>query len=146
MTRAEIVVIVIGLIAGYWVISRLLSATQIRLDPGSAGDGADSSERPGNDHTRHAYGGEAREIDSQWIRAHWHDVLGVRSTATMDQIKAAYRAKITQYHPDRTEGLGPELRSIALRKTQELDIAYTWASQLADRTARGHQSGPPEGR
>jgi DnaJ-domain-containing protein 1 len=133
VTPAEVVVIVVGLIAGYWVISRLLGAMQLRLKPESARDGAEGG--------AHVHGGGAREIDSQWIRAHWHEVLGVRATATIDQIKAAYRAKITQYHPDRTEGLGPELRSIALRRTQELNIAYTWASQLADRSAGGNQSG-----
>ncbi|MGE0122763.1 MAG: J domain-containing protein [Vicinamibacterales bacterium] len=50
-------------------------------------------------------------------------VLGIRPGATIEQIKAAYRTKIKEYHPDQVERLGPELRELAKRKTQEINRA-----------------------
>lgn len=52
------------------------------------------------------------------------EVLGIRPGATIDQIKAAYRIKIKEYHPDQVERLGPELRELAKRKTQEINRAF----------------------
>jgi DnaJ like chaperone protein len=43
----------------------------------------------------------------------WHEVLEVSPNATLDQIKTAYRQKISLYHPDRVAGLGQELRELA---------------------------------
>ena len=31
----------------------------------------------------------------------YYDILGVDSTASIDEIRAAYRARISQYHPDK---------------------------------------------
>jgi DnaJ like chaperone protein len=54
----------------------------------------------------------------------WHEVLGVSTKASMQDIKTAYRRLITQYHPDRVEGLGPELRELATVRAQEINAAY----------------------
>lgn len=53
-----------------------------------------------------------------------YDVLGIRRGASMNEIKAAYRSKIREYHPDQVQRLGPELRDLAKRKTQEINRAY----------------------
>jgi len=53
-----------------------------------------------------------------------YEVLGIRPGATADQIKDAYRIKIKEYHPDQVERLGPELRELAKRKTQEINRAF----------------------
>lgn len=59
------------------------------------------------------------------------DILGVRSDASLEEIKAAYRAAIKQYHPDFVANLGPELRDLAEKKTKELNTAYDTAKQSA---------------
>ncbi|MEE8408211.1 MAG: J domain-containing protein [Myxococcota bacterium] len=54
-----------------------------------------------------------------------HQVLGVPATATQEQIHAAYQQLVQQYHPDRVEGMGPEVREVAERRTKEINAAYT---------------------
>ena len=51
-------------------------------------------------------------------------VLGVKISATRDEVKVAYRCLVAQYHPDKVAQLGPELRDLAKTKTQQLNRAY----------------------
>ena len=60
----------------------------------------------------------------------WHAVLGVSRNATLDEAQAAFRELIRQYHPDKVATLGPELRSLAERKTKALNIAYSRALEV----------------
>ena len=53
-----------------------------------------------------------------------HEVLGVSPSATQDEIRAAYRARMTEYHPDRVSHLGEELRKLAHEKTLAIQRAY----------------------
>ena len=54
-----------------------------------------------------------------------HDILGVRPSATHSEIKAAYRSRIQEYHPDKVASLGPELRALAEEKTKLIIEAYS---------------------
>jgi len=58
--------------------------------------------------------------------ARWdpHAVLGVRPGASRDELTAAYRERMKQYHPDRVNGLGEELQRLAHEKTLEIQRAY----------------------
>jgi hypothetical protein len=47
----------------------------------------------------------------------------LRATATTNEIKAAYREKIKQYHPDLVSGLGEKLRRLAESESQKLKAA-----------------------
>lgn len=53
-----------------------------------------------------------------------YQVLEITPSATAEEIAHAYRTQMKRYHPDRVEGLGPELRAVAHRKTQEIQRAY----------------------
>ena len=61
--------------------------------------------------------------------AEWHQVLQLSPTADASEIRTAYRRLISQYHPDKVEQLGPELKELAARKSQEITVAYQTALQ-----------------
>jgi DnaJ-domain-containing protein 1 len=71
---------------------------------------------------------QAAETSKDHTR-HWWDVLGVSPSASMDEIKRAYRSKLRMYHPDRVNGLGPELIRMAEDRTRELNSAFEQAKR-----------------
>jgi DnaJ-domain-containing protein 1 len=54
----------------------------------------------------------------------WHVTLGVSPNASADEIKAAYRQLIAQYHPDKVAQLGPELQDLATQMSAHINAAY----------------------
>jgi len=57
------------------------------------------------------------------------DILEIDSNASRDEIKSAYKRKISQYHPDKVASLAPEFIEIAEKKTKELNFAYEQAME-----------------
>lgn len=51
-------------------------------------------------------------------------VFGLSPGASEPEIKAAYRNKMRDYHPDTVAHLAPEFQEVAVRKSQELNDAY----------------------
>lgn len=56
-------------------------------------------------------------------------VLGIHRNATFDEIKRAYRKKMTEYHPDKVAALGAELRELAERKAKQINEAFEFLSR-----------------
>ena len=54
----------------------------------------------------------------------WFSVLEVSPSATLDEIKEAYKLKIKQNHPDRVHGMAPMFRDLAEDETKKLNAAY----------------------
>ncbi len=109
MSLEEIAAIVLCLFGGYWVVSFLFDRRKR----------SDSS-------TEHnsSYDADARG------QANWASVLGVDAFASMDEIRRAYRQRISEYHPDKVAGLGAELRELAERKAKEINRAYEEVCRL----------------
>ena len=65
----------------------------------------------------------SRSFDSQ-SPADPYEVLGISPGATQGEIKTAYYELMKQYHPDRVNCLGPELKDLASKKTIQINQAY----------------------
>lgn len=53
-------------------------------------------------------------------------VLGLQGRLTKSQIRKKYLELVSQYHPDKIQHLGTELRALGENKTKDLNIAYEW--------------------
>ena len=100
MTLAEIAVVVFGLFAGYWAVSRLLFPS-----------------RPANPVPNPPPGATPAPPA-------WHEILQVHPDAGADTIRDAYKRLISKYHPDKVESLGAELKTLAATKSRDITVAY----------------------
>ena len=53
-----------------------------------------------------------------------YEILGLDCSASGEEIRAAYRARMQEYHPDKVAHLGEELQKVAHRKAVEIQQAY----------------------
>ncbi len=60
------------------------------------------------------------DIDEQMA----FSILEIASDASNDEIKRAYLSKIKEYHPDKVQNMGKEIRLLAEQKTKEINEAY----------------------
>ena len=100
----EALTIVIGLAGGYWLVTRVLED-----------DTPLSSQQPQ---------AEPPSGAPPLSPAAWWQVLEVQPHASRDDITAAYRRKMSEYHPDKVARMGAEIRAVAERKSQEINAAY----------------------
>jgi hypothetical protein len=71
---------------------------------------------------------------SQWTEANendpndtWFAVLSLSPTATIEDVRGAYKTLIKQYHPDRVHGMAPVFRALAEAETKRINAAYRQA-------------------
>ena len=57
----------------------------------------------------------------------WFDVLGVSPSATIEDVKQAYKVLVKQNHPDRVHSMSPAFRELAEAETKKLNAAYAEA-------------------
>ena len=120
MRPGEVLVIVAGLAAGYWIVSKLMAKNK-----------SNTKSDPPETHTEQ----KARSSDSNEKKpsanvekdSGWAGVLKVGQTASIEEIREAYRGLISQYHPDKVAQLGPELQKLATERSMEINAAYQLA-------------------
>jgi DnaJ-class molecular chaperone len=79
----------------------------------------------------------ARHAVTERRRLHpWWQVLETSEYATLEEVKAAYRAKVQKYHPDRVNNLAAEFQELADRKMKEINQAYELACRIKRPTSR----------
>jgi uncharacterized membrane protein YecN with MAPEG domain len=64
--------------------------------------------------------------ENDWIR-----ILGVSETATIDEVKRAYKSLIKQNHPDRVQGMSQAFKKLAETETKKINAAYQQALNSA---------------
>ena len=112
-------VALLGLVIGYWLVSKMLS-----------GNVASKHEQPQNERDDPPKQGGAAQNPDAPGELPWHTVLGVARTATLAEIRTAYKTQMSQYHPDKVASLGADLRALAERKSKEINTAYGQAIKL----------------
>jgi len=105
----------LGLVDDLLLIALLTYFYRSRLrrvpDPGGQQNGGQDQE------TRPRRG----PVESSWDP---YEILGIDASATGEEIRAAYRARMHEYHPDKVAHLGEALQSVAHRKSVEIQRAY----------------------
>ncbi len=64
--------------------------------------------------------------DEDWVR-----VLGVSESATIAEVKEAYKTLIKQNHPDRVQGMSQAFKKLAEIETKKINAAYRQALSAA---------------
>ncbi len=52
-------------------------------------------------------------------------ILKIDKSAGIEEIKSAYKRRIKEYHPDRLQNFGEEIRNLANIKTKQINLAYS---------------------
>lgn len=113
---AEWVVVILGLVVGYCLVSYLMSrgkatSAAARQPPPDPWQGSAWSES-----------GQGARADP--ITPAWHEVLGVPESASREQMDQAYRLRMSQYHPDKVARLGEDIQRLAEQRAKEINAAY----------------------
>jgi hypothetical protein len=66
------------------------------------------------------------QSDEDWIR-----ILGVSESATIAEVKEAYKTLIKQNHPDRVQGMSQAFKKLAEIETKRINAAYRQALSAA---------------
>lgn len=123
MTATESMVIIVCLVGGYWLVSYFIRDPEEMEFPTGLEDREPDVE---------PNAGPGTPQDGCGFELPWNMVLGVPTSATRMEIIAAYKQKISQYHPDKVANMGEEIRDLADRRSKEINAAYDAA--LRERT------------
>jgi len=127
METTDWVVIIVCASLGYLIVARLIDKYAVKHSNTGQFEGSQRnthSQSEGND--RSGYVHQQKDDDNK----RWYEILEVDASASLREIRVAYRKKIQQYHPDRLEGMAPELYDLALKRAQVINAAYTEALRL----------------
>jgi len=115
-----ITLIVFGLL-GFWIINWLLERNSKKPpNPAATEKSADT----GNSFAQHDAGDALARHCAE---------LELARPFSESELKAAYRRKIAEYHPDKVSRLGQELRDLADAKSKAINIAYEQLLPYASR-------------
>lgn len=126
MTGTEIIVIVGGLVLGYWLMSVFLPHA---IKPDAEARQDESTQTQGKSRGEEATGQSSEAQEAPPLR--WYQVLEVDENASREQIVAAYKLKIGQYHPDKVSRMGDEIRKLAEVKSKQINAAYEQAMRVS---------------
>ena len=127
-------VIGVCLVIGYVVVGSFFDK---RYDAPKSQGGAEPESNQRRDHSQQQEGKESQRQEHKKrdeprqpgaayapFGPRWATVLGVPATASKDEIAAAYKRKISEYHPDKVTRMGPEIRALADMRSKEINAAY----------------------
>lgn len=123
MSFTEVVVVIGGLLIGYWAVSlfaRKETVAHQRPEPKKAEPeqprSGQSSPPPRDPQPEPPHRNPSPKL--------WHEILEIRQSASATEIRSAYKSLMSKYHPDKVATLGAELKEVAERKSKEIGEAY----------------------
>jgi DnaJ-domain-containing protein 1 len=128
MTSAEIAVVIFGSLFGFGIVSAFIAgkkAPSTHDNPDHSTSSGGNSYQGSNPKDRYD-SGYTDPADSNALKE-WHLVLQVERSATLEQVKDAYRRRMLEYHPDKVARLGLDLRMLAEKKSKEINAAFKQA-------------------
>jgi DnaJ-domain-containing protein 1 len=106
-------ILAIAALVGFWVVGAIIEHF---------------SKKPPQVHARRTKNAEETGREPEASRPDPFDeacrVLQLKRPFTVDELRAAYRQRISQYHPDKVSSLGLEFRELAERKSKEINRAF----------------------
>jgi DnaJ-domain-containing protein 1 len=69
------------------------------------------------------------EADAEVPADDVYELLGVHSGCSGEELKAAYKRAVSQWHPDRLQHMAPELRQFATERLAKINVAYSKLSK-----------------
>jgi len=128
MTPTEIIVILSGLLVGYWIVTSLFNKKPLSSTKSNSHNDAEEETQENRAHNEEP--GKGDSFDAEYIPASWFRILEVSQSATKEQIITAYKQRIRQYHPDKVSQMGAEIRELAEFKSKQINAAYDYAMKL----------------
>jgi DnaJ-domain-containing protein 1 len=131
MSGVEIGVALFGVLFGFVAIWHVLGlfTTSSRARGQEQGPEHRSREDSGGDASH-----ESQPNDDDWKSVHWWEVLQIDPSSSWEAIRAAYKRRISTYHPDRFDHLGDDFRALAQERAKRINAAYSRAK--SDRNQR----------
>lgn len=129
----EILVILVCFLLGYWIVAAAIDrkkSSSAQDEPSTShqrDDAPDSTDGRKQEQGR-AHRDRGNADDSG--QSSWYRILGVSENANLEEISKAYKALISQYHPDKVMQLGVEIRELAEMKSKQINSAYDEAIKL----------------
>lgn len=112
---------IVAFILVSWLVSQVLRRVLTRMGPRTRRDGSWGNSSQGGSS---APGDGASNGRHSPVSRSPYEVLEVAPEATAEEIRAAYRKKVQQYHPDKVVEMGPEIRQVAEQRMKEINAAY----------------------
>lgn len=110
----KIAILLIAALLSFWVVSAILG--QFQKKP--ARTTSSSRSRAGSEQASNIEMPHADPVEEACT------VLQLDRPFTTDQLRAAYRQRMSQYHPDKVSKLGIELQELAETKSKEINRAF----------------------
>lgn len=131
-------VVIVFFVIGYWIVSALTNRKP-RQGKNDETEFRRKTTGDGNSYQGHTENGfrksrDANSMKGEEIGSNWYRILGVPEDAAVNQIAAAYKLKISQYHPDKVAQMGAEIREVAELKSKQINNAYDYALKLRRNT------------
>lgn len=110
----KIAILVIAALVGFWVVGAIVEQFQKKTPQSGSSSRAGARRKP-------TLEPESPQVDPIEEACR---VLQLNRPFTTDELCAAHRQRMSQYHPDKVSSLGPEFRELAERKSKEINRAF----------------------